>query len=75
MEKEQFQVNREKSAEHWLELSEEGSEFGAFAKWDGCTELELFGTRVHVCDIEHAIQRLREIQEKAKAHFGKDWPE
>ena len=35
----------------------------------GCCE-----QNIHICDIDDMIEMLQKLKEKAKEHFGSDWP-
>ncbi len=53
----------------------------AFVKWDGCTHLWLGEdsdedpTYIHACDLDELIEALTALRDKAREHFGKDWPQ
>ena len=33
-----------------------------------------FSSDMHVCDLDELIERLQKLRDRAKAHYGKDWP-
>lgn len=59
--------------EHWV--------FGV--KFDGCVNVEKFDggpdhlgdQYIHFCDLDRIIDQLQEVRDRAKLHFGSNWPD
>lgn len=74
--------------DHVLVLANEYKDIRFTARWDGCCHLEIFYNGdtydaatseknrdyMHIYDLEQHIAQLQELLQKAKEHFGKDWP-
>jgi hypothetical protein len=86
---EKLEVIAEKTEAHCLELvRREFKDSHFIVKFDGCIHMSTYcnGDRyddnpspentdyLHICDLDDMISLLQEVRAKAKAHFGKDWP-
>lgn len=84
-----WEIDKEKTKDHWLELKDPEGWWSAIVKWDGCihlnryynepwggtsaTEKEINTDYIHICDLDGFIKIMEELRDKAKGHFG-EWP-
>lgn len=76
-----WEVDVEKTKDHWLEVVEKFDGrvyYRAAVKWDGCIHYEAFtnegedgGDREyrHICRLDEEIDRLQRLKKMAQAHF------
>jgi hypothetical protein len=74
----------EPSDEYRLNLDDPAGWMSFSAKWDGCVDLNVYYNRpftdrdmldpadtdyIHICNLRQFIERLEEVERRAKAHF------
>ena len=81
-----WNVVKEKTQDHWLELRDPEGWFSAVVKWDGCIHLYSYANislndrkdgyedtcddYMHICDLDDFEKCLKELREQATKHFG-----
>jgi hypothetical protein len=84
-----WEIDEDKSEDHWLEVNDPEGWYCAVVKWDGCVnfrrlcnvplpitnEHPQFVDCIHFCDLDKEIERLQKLRDKAKEFFGEDWPD
>ena len=81
-----WKVNEKKTQPHWLVLDSiddfDWPKYNVVAKWDGCVDFREFrgdmggGEQyIHICELDDFIERLIQLRDEAKKHFGAKWPE
>ncbi len=74
-----WEIDHDRTEDHWLEVVSRDRLWGAHAKWDGCChidEFDLDGNAVdgmHICDLDEMIRILTALRRKAQSYFGDDW--
>ena len=82
-----WEIDREKTEDHWLELKDPDGWYQATVRWDGCIHYErvynaplpITGEHpqssdyIHFCDIDSEIERLEKLRDMAREFFGTDW--
>lgn len=75
------------SEPHYLVLEDPEGWWKASIKWDGCINLNRVHNvplpvtdehpqlvdYIHICELDDMIERLEELRDKAREHFGEDW--
>lgn len=66
--------DEEKTHEHWLEVADDCGN-SAIAKWDGCVHLTWQGDYIHICELDHFIEKMTALRDEARKFFGPNWPD
>lgn len=77
-----WEINEEKTQDHWLEVQDPEGWRSAVVRFDGCIHYyryynEPFSKRdvdyLHICSIDDEIERLTALRKEAIEFFGEDW--
>lgn len=82
-----WEIDKEKTEDHWLEVNDPKGWYHAVVKWDGCVHLNRLHNvplpitnkhpqlvdYIHFCNLDEEIERLQNLRDKAKEFFGEDW--
>ncbi len=85
-----WQIDKDKTKDHWLELVDPEGWRSAVAKWDGCVDYYLYHNTpkgmdlandeemtdyIHICNIDEEIARLQELKRIAANFFAEHRPD
>lgn len=82
-----WEVVRDKTENHWLEIKDPEGWHYAVVKWDGCIHFNRYyntpkdeqekdsedNDYLHICSVDDMINRLQALKEEAIKHFGNNW--
>ena len=82
-----WEILNDKKNKYLIELKDPEGWRSAAVKWDGCIHYYRYFNNplddenrddedtdyIHICDIDDEIERLTQLRDIAKEHFGNDW--